>query len=605
MPGADFPGGVSPGRGPSVFEVRGYPMRRVGAPCRRRSIAPFRDPDRDRPGSPAGPTDHVGAPVPRPVIPVGSPRTARAPRHRTTMSRLLLHVPLAKRTLAALGVALLAACASVRAGDPIHLVVLHSNDIHGQARPVPATWVDRDDPPPHGGLARLAGELRSAAAAARAEGARVLVVDGGDWFQGTPEGLVDDGRAFVELLGRVGYDAMVVGNHEFDHGVPFLAQLLTDDVVPHVLANVREPATGDRVAWSVPYRIEDVGDLRVALVGLLTPETPTITHEDARTLDFVDPAAELATVRAELAALADPVDLVLPVTHLGVRADRALARAHPDLALIVGGHSHTSLSEGVREGDTLIVQAGCKAMVMGRVDLWLDPVDLTVVDSRARLVELPQDRALEHPELAEAAAALVAVGAAEMDAVVGSLAAPLDRNRSIASGSAGNWITDVMRDTFDADVAVQNRGGIRRDLPAGPVTRRDLFELAPFSNTVVLFDVTGAELAALVHEGVTTKKHSGIAFSGMTVRLSGTAPDHGVAEVWVGGAPLDPEATYRLATNSFLAGGGDEYLPASVTARDGLDTGLILRELYEQALARGWGERVDPVSRYLLEDSIE
>ena len=162
-----------------------------------------------------------------------------------------------------------------------------------------------------------------------------------------------------------------------------------------------------------------------------------------------------------------------------------------------------------------------------------------------------------------------------------------------------------MRDTFDADVAVQNRGGIRRDLPAGPVTRRDLFELAPFSNTVVLFDVTGAELAALVHEGVTTKKHSGIEFSGMTVRLSGTAPDHGVAAIRVGGAPLDPEATYRLATNSFLAGGGDEYLPASVIARDGLDSGLILRELYEQALARGWGERVDPVSRYLLEDSTE
>jgi len=503
---------------------------------------------------------------------------------------------------------LVVACAGLGtapAAEPVHLVVLHSNDIHGQARPLRAKWIDREDPPMHGGLARLAGELAAAEERARAAGALVLTVDGGDWFQGTPEGLVEDGRAFVELLGMIGYDAMVVGNHEFDHGVPFLAAMLSDDIVPHVLANVREPETGQRAAWTVPWRIEEVGGLRVAMVGLLTPDTPSITHEDARLLDFIDPGEEFATVRAELEDLDDPVDLILPVTHLGVSYDRELARAHPDLPLIVGGHSHTSLTEGVREGDTLIVQAGCKAMVMGRVDLWLDPTDWSVVESRARLVELPQDRELEHAELAEACAALVAVGAAEMDTVVGELAAPLDRARGIPSGSAGNWITDVMRDKLDADVAVQNRGGIRRDLTAGPVTRRDLFELAPFSNTLVQFEVTGAELEALVLEAVTNKKHSGIEFSGMSVWLSGDAPDLGVARVDVAGQPVDPEATYRLATNSFLAGGGDGYLPASVIAREALDTGLILRELYEDALGRGWGLHSDTASRYLFEDTHE
>lgn len=496
------------------------------------------------------------------------------------------------------------ACSAVRAADPepLHLVVLHSNDIHGQAQPHAARWIDRDNPPPRGGLSRLAGEFAAAEAAAVAGGALVLTVDGGDWFQGTPEGLVDDGRAFVELLGEIGYDAMVVGNHEFDHGVPFLADLLGTEIVPHVLANVREPATGERVAWSVPYRIEQVGDLRVALVGLLTTGTPAITHEDARSLDFIDPALELATVRAELAALAEPVDLILPVTHLGVSVDRALARAHPDIPLIVGGHSHTSLAEGVREGDTLIVQAGCKAMVMGRVDLYLDPLTLEVLSSEARLVELPPDGELDDAILAAACAALTAIGAEEMDMVVGRLDAPLIRSRGVISGSAGNWITDAFRKKLGSDVAIHNRGGIRRNIEAGEVRRRDLFEMQPFGNTLVGIDVTGAELFETVERALTDNNHSGIEFSGMTAHYRGVAPELELVGLTVGGKPLDREATYRLATNSFLAGGGDTYLPEPVVARENLDTGLMLREVIEEALAAGAGASVDSNNRYLEAD---
>ncbi|MDF1800313.1 MAG: bifunctional UDP-sugar hydrolase/5'-nucleotidase [Planctomycetota bacterium] len=493
------------------------------------------------------------------------------------------------------------ACSAVRAADtePLHLVVLHSNDIHGQAQPLAGRWVDRENPPPRGGLSRLAGELAAAEAAARADGAHVLVVDGGDWFQGTPEGLVDDGRAFVELLGEIGYDAMVVGNHEFDHGVPYLADLLGAGIVPHVLANVREPSTGERVAWCVPYRIEQVGDLRVALVGLLTTGTPAITHADARALDFVEPGLELATVRAELEALAEPVDLILPITHLGVSADRDLARAHPDLPLIVGGHSHTTLAEGVREGDTLIVQAGCKAMVMGRVDLYLDPVTLAVLSSSAHLVELPPDAELDDAALAEACAALTAIGAEEMDLVVGRFEAPLLRSRGVASGSAGNWITDAFRSRLGTDVAIQNRGGIRRDIEAGEVRRRDLFEMQPFGNTLVAIELTGAELFTTVERALTDRKHSGIEFSGMTVHYRGEAPDLELVAVTVGGEPLDPAATYSLATNSFLAGGGDTYLPESVIAREAIDTGLVLRDVAEEALAGGAGVHVDSTNRYL------
>lgn len=486
---------------------------------------------------------------------------------------------------------------------PLHLVILHTNDVHGQAAPRSATWLDKQDPPQLGGLPRLAGELHAVAEAEREAGALVLAVDGGDWYQGTPEGLVEGGKVFSSLLASVGYDAMCVGNHEFDHGVPHLAELIEESGAPAVLANVRVPATGERVDWAKPYRIVELGEgeLRVALVGLLTPDTPSITHADARKLDFTDPGEELTRAMAELEAPSKGVDLVIPVTHLGVDSDRELARAHPELPLIVGGHSHTTLRKGVREGETLIVQTGCKATVLGRVDLWLDPTTFAVRRSSARLIELPADEARTDADLAAACAELIAEGAKEMDTKVGSLAADLVRSRSLVSGSAGNWITDVMRAKLGSDVGIQNRGGIRRNLDAGELTRRELFEMLPFGNTLVEVDLTGAELFELAKRAIEDKKHSGIEFSGMRLVCRGARPEAELVAVEVGGKPLDPSATYRVATNSFLAGGGDSYLPESAQNRKMTDTGLILRDLLEEALSEGAGEHVDAANRYVVE----
>jgi 5'-nucleotidase/UDP-sugar diphosphatase len=304
-------------------------------------------------------------------------------------------------------------------------------------------------------------------------------------------------------------------------------------------------------------------------------------------------------VMAELAKLADPVDLVLPVTHLGVNIDIELAKAHPELPLIVGGHSHTTLKEGLRSGDTLIVQTGCKATVLGRVDLYLDPVTFEVLNSSAQLIELPPDELRTNAELALACAELASISAAEMETEVGTLMGHLGRSRGTVSSTAGNWITDAMRARASSDVAIQNRGGIRKDLEKGLVLRRDLFEILPFGNTLTTIELSGAELFATVEAAVTDKRHSGIEFSGMAVLWS-TDMDGEIAldGVLVAGVPLDLERTYVLATNSFLAGGGDAYLPASVSDKPHMDTGILLRELCEDALAKGSGSVIPTENRY-------
>jgi len=467
--------------------------------------------------------------------------------------------------------------------ERIHFVVLHTNDVHGQVLPRKATWLDRDDPPLVGGLARAAACIQREKRAAEASGAHVLVLDGGDCYQGTPEGVIDGGLPFLRAMTATGYDAVCVGNHELDFGVPHLVTLLRESKLPSVLANVREQGTNQRVAWSPPWRFVEKGGLRIALVGLLATETPDITHPDARALVFVDPALELVAARAEIGGRAD---WILPVTHLGVDDDRAVARAHPDLPLIVGGHSHSFLKEGVREGSTLIVQSGAKASTVGRVDVWFDARTKTVVESRARLIDLDQEPAVADrvTVVDEICDELARRSAERMDEIVGELAGPLTRSKDpLASSSAGNFMADMVRRHGVADVGVMNRGGIRTNLDAGPIMRRHAFELCPFENNLTVLTLTGAEVLDMFTKSVEGTAHSGLEVSGVTVLAALDASgNRKLLGVLVGGVPVDPSKDYRVALNSFLADGGDRYVTKYPPGPKRKDDPILMRDLIEE-----------------------
>jgi len=468
-----------------------------------------------------------------------------------------------------------------------HLVILHTNDVHGQVSPRPAVWLEGVNPLPDcGGLPRLAARLRQVRAEAEAAGAVVLVCDGGDWFQGTPEGQVDRGRAFMGALGAVGYDGMVVGNHEFDHGVDVLVDHLQRAPLPALLANARD-ADGAPLAGVRESVVVERGGLRVALVGLLTTGTPSITHASTRDLRWEDPAAALGRVRA---ALGDEVDLVIPVTHMGVEEDVALARAHPDLPLIVGGHSHTFLKAGVREGGTLITQAGAKASVIGRVDLWLDGRGEV---ARATAVHLDLYDELESPRNEEVDRRCAAIGvrvAGMLDEVVGVLGRPLrTTRRPLVNSSAGNFIADLMRERTGADVALHNRGGIRTTLRAGPVTRRDLFMLLPFSNHLETLTMDGASLRELFRRSVEGPRPVPLEFSGVTLEVR-RDPGGQVELLGIlgpGGAPVADTDTLRVTTNSFLAAGGDGWSALADAPGEREVDLILLRELLEVGFDRG------------------
>lgn len=469
-----------------------------------------------------------------------------------------------------------------------HLVVLHTNDVHGQVLPRPAIWLKDVNPiPDSGGLPRLSAKLNELSAEARAAGSAVVICDGGDWFQGTPEGQIDRGRGFLAALAQAGHDGAVVGNHEFDHGVDVLLAHLKEVPMPALLANVRMP-DGAPLPGTRDHSIVERGGMRIALVGLLTTSTPSITHRATKDLLWTEPAEALTRVRTELAGT---VDLVIPVTHIGIEHDRELARAHPDLPLIVGGHSHTFLRTGVREGETLIVQAGAKASVIGRVDLWFDG-EGHVVRSEAKHIDLYDEPAEEfrNPAVDAACAELARAASERMDEVLGVFGGPLaSSRRELSNSTSGNLITDLMRARSGAQVAIHNRGGTRTTLAAGVCTRRDLFMLLPFDNHIETLTMKGADVIELFRRSIEEERRSGVEFSGVTLEARLVEGKPQLVRVLLGGPDgreIQPEESIRLATNSYMASGGDGWdILADQKVRE-IDF-TLLRDMIEIAFEDG------------------
>ncbi|MEM8713939.1 MAG: bifunctional UDP-sugar hydrolase/5'-nucleotidase [Planctomycetota bacterium] len=470
-------------------------------------------------------------------------------------------------------------------GSDRHVVIFHTNDIHGQVLPRPAIWLKDVNPiPDSGGLPRLCARLNQLRAEAEASGAAVVVCDGGDWFQGTPEGQLERGLGFMKALALAGHDGAVVGNHEFDHGVDVFLEHLRNAPMPALLANVRMP-DGSPMPGTRDYQVVERGGMTFALVGLLTTSTPSITHRATKDLVWTDPAEALRRVRAELPG---DVDLVIPVTHIGIESDRELARAHPDLPVIIGGHSHTFLRKGVKEGETLIAQAGSKASVIGRVDLWLD-ADGHAVRGEARHVDLYDEAPDEfrNEQVDELCAALILRASKRMDAVVGVLGGPVEvSRRELRNASSGNLITDLMRERSGAEVAVHNRGGTRTTLPAGVVTRRDLFMLLPFDNHIETLTMSGADVIELFRQSIEEQRRSGLEFSGVRLEVRIVEGKAQLARVLIGEREVQAGDELRLATNSFLAGGGDGWDLLKAQSVREVDF-MLLREMLEEALAKG------------------
>nr|HPJ72766.1 metallophosphatase [bacterium] len=261
------------------------------------------------------------------------------------------------------------------------LCIIHTNDIHGHILPE-RTAGSRDLT---GGAAVLAAWISRVRRENEAAGIPTLLLDAGDIFMGTPEGQAEKGAAMIDLMNRMGYDAMTVGNHEFDFGYYNLKALAAAARFPFLGSNVYRNNNVGLVEFLKPSLTARAGDVTVLIVGVTTDEIPTITISgNVGNIDFRDPVSSAAN-QIKLFSGARP--LVVVLSHLGLEGDETLAESVADIDVIIGGHSHTLLETPEIRNGVVICQAGSYGRWAGKLDLLIDPSTGEVADYEYRLFE--------------------------------------------------------------------------------------------------------------------------------------------------------------------------------------------------------------------------
>jgi 2',3'-cyclic-nucleotide 2'-phosphodiesterase (5'-nucleotidase family) len=419
-----------------------------------------------------------------------------------------------------------------------------------------------------------------------------LLVDSGDFLTGTPEVDLTGGDAAVECMNAIGVQACAVGNHDFDQGRDNLARLAKLAKFPLLSANLSETATASPPAFVQPFVIRDAGGIKVAVIGLVTSKMEQLTFpENIRGLSFE--REEDALRRAVREARLQGAKVVIVAAHVGLEppgaedreGEKFLADRVAGIQLILGGHSHSGLEEPYHDprSGTLIVHNRSELRTVTRTTLRVWKKTGRIFSWSYKLIPLSPGRQGEDPEMKARVEAYRARIAPEMDAPIGNTVMTLDR--SGPETLLGNWQTDILRWWTKADLAFQNIGGIRADLPEGLITPRRIYAMSPFQNTVVTMELTGAQVRSLLEHSVAGAPGL-LQVSGLRVVYDRSKPAGSRAvEITVSGQPLDDRRTYRAATNNFLAEGGDGFR-AFLEGSRVIDRGVLLRELYAQFVRR-------------------
>ncbi len=432
------------------------------------------------------------------------------------------------------------------------LTFLHINDIY-EIAPVKG----------QGGFAPLMTLLKQE----RQRDSGAVTTVGGDFLSPSLLSGTTRGDQMIALFNAIGVDAVTFGNHEFDFGNDVLKARIAESKFPwigtNVLAEDGKPYGGAVSTWT-----KTVGDVKVGFLGVITPETARLSSAgpDVRFSD-VKESATAAVKRLK----DDGANVIVALTHLTIEEDRELAFKVKGIDLVLGGHDHDPIS--FYEGSTLILKAGHDGQYLGVVEL---AVSTKATDKGPATTVLPtQWRFTTTAGVTPDAevATLVKAYTDQLDTtlagIIGTTGTDLDSRKDVVrtqEATMGNLIADAMREVLKADVAITNGGGIRADAlrPAGSkITRKDIFAELPFGNVGVVTELKGSDLLSALEHGVSKVEEkagrfpqvSGVTFTYDPKLPSGTR----VIEAKVGGRPLDPAATYKVATNDYMLKGGDGY----------------------------------------------
>jgi 5'-nucleotidase/UDP-sugar diphosphatase len=444
------------------------------------------------------------------------------------------------------------------AAQQVSLTILHTNDTHGHLLPFSyPSGVQPGEVPPGskrgglktrrniGGIARRATLAKRVREQVQARGGTVWLVDAGDFTDGTSFSTKYHGEADVDAMNATGYTFGAIGNHELNAPLATLKKLISMAKFPLLCANLTDNATGKPLV--PPSEVRQLGQLKIGIFGLTTPSASGYpAAKDQLTI-----GNEIETARRMVESLRREADIVILISHAGEKMDEDIASKIPGIDVIVGGHSHTRLPIGWfvpnyklekrSVNGTIIVQAYQWGGELGRLDLTFvrDEKNIWHVGHYfERLLEIKADI----PEDAAVAAVVARYWkpiAARYGEVIGRAAADFTE-LDLANY---NLVTDAVRETYGAEIGLENRGGVRAPLIKGNITLEDLTQLDPFGNTVVTFKITGSQLKDVLLQSTP-------AVSGLRYRIEGKQ----LVEVSVGGKPVVDTQVYTGVSNSFMAG---------------------------------------------------
>ena len=420
--------------------------------------------------------------------------------------------------------------------------IYHTSDTHGFFYPKNG----------QGGAAALAAVLAAGPK-------NYLLLDGGDFAEGTVETQRSNGLKAVSLMNRLGYDAATVGNHEFafrDEGFDALLEAARFDVLAANLV----PAVGEKLPKRIkPYQLYNVNGMKVAVIGLAN-RNPT---KKSQKYKFIKPLAALEKALQE--AEKQQPDAVVVLVHDSLADDRPgspnyigdIGRQFGGrVQVVLGGHAHKIFQNEWR-GGILFAESGCHFQNVTKITLETDDKTGKITDIRSELIALNTAQTGEDKKMKAYAQSLREPG---VDEVIGQTAAAFSKKSFIPSHQddpVDNWVADATCRYTPADVCIHNTGGARVGLPKGDITRRDIIDLYPFDNTVVTATVSGAFLKKLVDGGVVPWNR--LAYSGLTFSYKKTKKGKiKKLKIWVRGERLQDDKQYTLAVNSYVAGGGSE-----------------------------------------------
>ncbi|MGD1881680.1 MAG: bifunctional metallophosphatase/5'-nucleotidase [Paracoccaceae bacterium] len=501
------------------------------------------------------------------------------------------------RFLAAASVLGLTAGAAMAEGS---LTILFTNDFHDRFEPISkydSTCSDEDNAAGEcfGGIARLITAIEQERTAA---GDSVLLLDAGDQFQGSLFFNQYGGDLAAEFMSQLDYDAMAVGNHEFDKGPEGLAEFLEDVSFPVISANIdvsENNLLSGRIGKSV---VLEAGGAQYGVVSALAEDTAE-TSSPGDTVVF---SSAVDAVQAEVDRLTEEgVKNIILLTHVGFNADQRLAAALTGIDMIIGGHSHTLLSNTDDDAagpyptivnDVPIFTAYAYGKYLGKIEATFDgDGNLTEVGGEPMLL----DASVAEDETAVARMAELAQPLEEMrNTVVAETDVEIGGDRAVCRAqecSMGNLITDAMLERVKdqgIQVAIQNGGGIRASIDAGPVTMGEVLTVLPFQNTLSTFEVTGAVLKEALENGVSQMEDGAGRFpqvSGMSYTVDPSQPAGSrISDVMIGDAPLGMDQVYGVVSNNYVRNGGDGY-DMFETAENAYDFGPDLADVTAEYLA--------------------